>query len=111
MLSETMGGVVTAVTELDDNRIVMIMDVEKVLADTTQDESKDSWFNDVEAVEKREITIFFADDSLVARKQISRTLVHMGFTHVSANNGLEAWEKLKEIAERAESANQPVKDN
>lgn len=108
MLSETMGGVVTAVTELEDHRIVMIMDVEKVLADTTQDESQDSWFKDVDASESREITIFFADDSLVARKQIARTLDHMGFTHVSANNGLEAWGKLKEIAERAESANQPV---
>ncbi|MCU7939201.1 MAG: chemotaxis protein [gamma proteobacterium symbiont of Bathyaustriella thionipta] len=109
MLSESMGGVVTAVTELEDGRIVMIMDVEKVLADTTQDESKDRWFSEVTASEAREVTVFFADDSLVARKQIERTLDHMGFTHVSANNGLEAWEKLKEIADRADSANQPVK--
>ncbi len=108
MLSEQMGGVVTAVTELDDNRIVMIMDVEKVLADTTQDASADNWFSDVKAAEKCDITIFFADDSLVARKQIIRTLDHMGFTHVSANNGLEAWQKLKSIAERAEAAKQPV---
>lgn len=108
MLSEQMGGVVTAVTELDNGRIVMIMDVEKVLADTTQDASSDNWFNDVEAAEKREVTVFFADDSLVARKQIMRTLDHMGFKHVSASNGLEAWEKLKAIAERAETAGQPV---
>jgi two-component system chemotaxis response regulator CheV len=108
MLSEQMGGVVTAVTELDDHRIVMIMDVEKVLADSIQDSSKDAWFQDVAAAEKRAVTIFFADDSLVARKQISRTLDHMGFTHVSANNGLEAWEKLKDIAQRADTANQPV---
>ena len=108
MLSEQMGGVVTAVTELDDGRIVMIMDVEKVLADTTQDSSKENWFNDVEAAENRDVTIFFADDSLVARKQISRTLDHMGFTHVSANNGQEAWEKLKDIAKRADTAQQPV---
>ncbi len=108
MLSEQMGGVVTAVTELDDSRIVMIMDVEKVLADTTQDASADNWFNDVKAAEKRDITIFFADDSLVARKQITRTLDHMGFTRVNANNGLEAWQKLKSIAERAEVTKQPV---
>ncbi len=44
MLSKKMGGVVTAVTELDDARIVMIMDVEKVLADTVQDSSSESWF-------------------------------------------------------------------
>jgi len=110
MLSEQMGGVVTAVTELEDGRIVMIMDVEKVLADTTQDTTKESWFNDNAASENREVTIFFADDSLVARKQISRTLDHMGFTHVSANNGLEAWEKLKDIAKRAEVTDQPVSD-
>ncbi|MCP3851098.1 MAG: chemotaxis protein CheV [Gammaproteobacteria bacterium] len=110
MLSEQMGGVVTAVTELEDSRIVMIMDVEKVLADTTQDTSKESWFNDNAASENREITIFFADDSLVARKQISRTLDHMGFTHVSANNGLEAWKKLKDIAKRADVTQQPVSD-
>ncbi len=108
MLSEQMGGVVTAVTELDNGRIVMIMDVEKVLADTAQDTSSDTWFKDVAAAETREVTIFFADDSLVARKQISRTLDHMGFTHVSANNGLEAWNKLKEIAQRADTAGQPV---
>ncbi len=108
MLSEQMGGVVTAVTELEDHRIVMIMDVEKVLADTTQDASKDAWFKDNAASATREVTIFFADDSLVARKQIARTLDHMGFTHVSANNGLEAWEKLKDIAQRAETTGQAV---
>lgn len=108
MLSEQMGGVVTAVTELDNGSIVMIMDVEKVLADTAQDTSSDTWFSDVAAAEHRDVTIFFADDSLVARKQISRTLDHMGFTHVSANNGLEAWNKLKEIAQRADTTGQPV---
>ncbi len=110
MLSEQMGGVVTAVTELEDGRIVMIMDVEKVLADTAQDTSKENWFNDVQAKEKQEITIFFADDSLVARKQIERTLDHMGYSHISANNGLEAWKKLTEIAERATVNGKPISD-
>ncbi len=110
MLSESMGGVVTAVTELDDKRIVMIMDVEKVLADTAQDSSSENWFHDVDAADKRKITVFFADDSLVARKQIERLLDHMGFTHVNANNGLEAWNKLNEIAQRAANNNKPVSD-
>jgi two-component system, chemotaxis family, chemotaxis protein CheV len=108
MLSESMGGVVTAVTELEDGRIVMIMDVEKVLADTAQNTTTDSWFQSSEVSEKREVTIFFADDSLVARKQIQRLLDHVGFTHISAINGLEAWNKLNEIAQRAEKNNQPV---
>ena len=110
MLSEQMGGVVTAVTELDDGRIVMIMDVEKVLADTAQDTSSENWFHDVEAKEKQEVTVFFADDSLVARKQIERTLDHMGYSHISANNGKEAWNKLREIADRADVNGMPVTD-
>lgn len=110
MLSEQMGGVVTAVTELDDSRIVMIMDVEKVLADTAQDASSENWFHDVKAKEKQEITVFFADDSMVARNQIIRTLDHMGYNHISANNGKEAWDKLAEIAKQADVNDLPVSD-
>jgi two-component system chemotaxis response regulator CheV len=35
MLTAQTGGLVTAVTELEDNRLVMMMDVEKVLSETT----------------------------------------------------------------------------
>ena len=35
MMTANLGGLVTAVTELGDNRLVMMLDVEKVLAETT----------------------------------------------------------------------------
>jgi two-component system chemotaxis response regulator CheV len=35
MLLAEMGGLVTAVTELPDGRLVMMMDVEKILSETT----------------------------------------------------------------------------
>ena len=35
MLNAQMGGLVTAVTELPDHRLVMVMDVEKILSETT----------------------------------------------------------------------------
>ena len=35
MLAQKMGGLITAVTELPDGRLVMMMDVEKVLSDTS----------------------------------------------------------------------------
>src|SRR5690606_34628463 len=35
MLTAKLGGLVTAVTELEDARLVMMLDVEKVLAETT----------------------------------------------------------------------------
>ena len=36
MMTANLGGLVTAVTELGDNRLVMMLDVEKVLAETTR---------------------------------------------------------------------------
>lgn len=110
MMSDRLGGLVTAVTELQDGRIAMIMDVEKVLAETAHFAQEETYYEDVNSLEGQGFTIMFADDSSVARSQIERTLDHMGVAHVSAINGAEAWDKLKEIASRAETTGLPVSD-
>lgn len=110
MMSDRLGGLVTAVTELQDGRISMIMDVEKVLAETAHFAQEESYFEEVSSLDGQGYTILFADDSSVARSQIERTLDHMGVAHVSAMNGAEAWTKLKEIASRAETTGLPVSD-
>ncbi len=110
MMSNQLGGLVTAVTELQDGRIAMIMDVEKVLAETAHFAQEESYFDDVSTLEGQGYTILYADDSSVARSQIERTLDHMGVAHISSINGAEAWNKLKEIAARAETTGLPVKD-
>ncbi len=84
MMSDRLGGLVTAVTELQDGRIAMIMDVEKVLAETAHFAQEESYFEEVSSLEGQGYTILFADDSSVARSQIERTLDHMGVAHVSA---------------------------
>lgn len=108
MLTDRLGGLVTAVTELKDERIVMIMDVERVLAETAHFGEEESLFNDVESLENEGYTIMFADDSSVARKQIERTLEHMHVAHISAHNGAQAWAKLREIADKADTTGLPV---
>ncbi len=110
MMSNQLGGLVTAVTELQDGRIAMIMDVEKVLAETAHFAEEESYFDDVNTLEGQGFTVLYADDSSVARSQIERTLDHMGVAHISSINGAEAWNKLKEIATRAETTGLPVKD-
>ncbi len=111
MLSDRLGGLVTAVTELQDGRIAMIMDVEKVLAETAHFAQDESYFEEVtNTLEGQGYTVMFADDSSVARSQIERTLDHMGVAHISAINGAEAWHKLKDIAARAETTGLPVSD-
>ena len=53
-------------------------------------------------------TIFFADDSSVARNQIARTLDAMSIRYISANNGKQAWDELQKIAAQADAAHVPV---
>ncbi|RKZ78460.1 MAG: chemotaxis protein CheV [Gammaproteobacteria bacterium] len=108
LLSKQLGGLVTAVSELSDKRLVMIMDVEKVLADAGgfYDESV---FDGIKKLDtEQHHTILFADDSTIARKQITRALDHLGVAHVGAVNGAEAWKLLNEIADKCEERGEDI---
>ncbi|MDH5547769.1 MAG: chemotaxis protein [Gammaproteobacteria bacterium] len=107
MLASRMGGLITAVTELEDKRIVMILDVERILAETAAAGNDIDEFQELDELEK-EVHVLYADDSSMARKQIEKTLDQLGVKYVAARNGMEAWEKLEEIAERAQSTHMPT---
>ncbi|MEO6974279.1 MAG: chemotaxis protein [Gallionella sp.] len=108
MLLAEMGGLVTAITELKDGRLVMMMDVEKVLSETSHYDDV-AVFQGVQPLGKERM-IFFVDDSSVARKQISRTLDVMQVKYVSAINGRQAWDELSKLADNAEASNIPLKN-
>lgn len=109
MLMAEMGGLVTAVTELEDNRLVMMMDVEKVLAETARTDDE-VIFRSVVPIDAPHATVFFADDSVVARKQIQKTLEVMGVKYVASVNGRQAWEALDKMATYAESMNKQASE-
>jgi two-component system, chemotaxis family, chemotaxis protein CheV len=110
MMAQQHGGLVTAVTELKDKRLVMIMDVEMVLSKTSGFGLNSEIFEGIEDVGDSNITLLFADDSAVARDQIIRTMNHMGIKFIGTTNGAEAWAKLKDIAERAASTGHKPSD-
>ena len=110
MFSSHVGGLVTAVTELQDGRLVMLMDVEKILAETTASVDDDLVFSQVKPLEAKNHTLFFCDDSPVARKQIERTLQALAVNYHFATNGKSAWEDLKRFAAQAEAAQIPLTD-
>lgn len=110
MLNAQMGGLVTAVTELADKRLVMMMDVEKILADTGHFGSDDFVMKNVRPLGVSNRTVFFVDDSSVARKQIERTLEAMEVRHISAVNGNQALQELKKMADYADATHQPLSD-
>ncbi len=105
-----MGGLVAAVTELADHRLVMLLDLEKVLpASGLPDDG--ALFREISPLQQgHELTVYFADDSSVARRQISRTLAAMGVRQVGALNGCHAWEELVSAAAHAEAAGRRVAD-
>ncbi|MEI6318698.1 MAG: chemotaxis protein [Pseudomonadota bacterium] len=107
MLAQNMSGLITAVTELADGRLVMMMDVEKILSDTTGTEDEDV-YRHVVPLGKEGRTVFFADDSSTARKQISRTLDALGVHHIQAVNGRQAWETLLRLADQSTSRGEPL---
>ena len=91
-------GLITAITELPDGKLVSILDVEQILANTIGIEA----VPELAPIEtETEQSIFFADDSAVARKEIIMVLDKMGVKYQQATNGLEAWEKLQSLAARA----------
>ncbi|UTH72659.1 chemotaxis protein [Chromobacterium sp. IIBBL 290-4] len=108
MITNRMAGLVTAVTELDNGTLVMMMDVEKVLAETSIIDDGHSFIN-IEPV-KEERRIFFADDSAVARKQIERTLEAMNIRYTYAINGMRGWEDLQKMAQQSEAAGRKLSD-
>lgn len=102
MLVARTGGLVTAVTELADARLIMMMDVEKVLADTAEIDDE-HLFVGIQPLDVTEATVYFCDDSQVARNQIKRTLDAMCVRYVESQNGRQAWEAIDLAGRRAEA--------
>lgn len=99
MLSDK-GALITAITELPDGSLISILDVEQILANAFGEDV----VGNVERIEsEHELCVFFADDSMVARRKIAEVLDRMGVKHIQATNGHEAWERLKSMADTAQS--------
>lgn len=88
---------ITAITELDDGKLVSILDVEQILASVVGEAR-------VPDVPQANLGVdqymFFVDDSAVARKEITGVLEKMGIKFQQATNGREAWERLQMFAAR-----------
>jgi two-component system chemotaxis response regulator CheV len=96
----------TGVTRLADGRLAAILDVEQILHMLA---GKGDLIDIPESVVADEtlpadIQIFFADDSALARSQLTQILDKIGLKSEFAVNGLEAWARLDAIAAAAAAA-------
>jgi two-component system chemotaxis response regulator CheV len=95
------GHLITAITELPNGTLVSILDVEQILATAFGE----AVTGKIDKIEKgHEKCVFFVDDSAVARKKILEVLDRMGVKNIQAHNGLEAWQRLKALADSAHHA-------
>lgn len=101
------GELITAITELDDGSLISILDVEQILSDAFGE----AVVGNVERIDAgHELCVFFADDSMVARRKIVEVLDKMGVKHIQTSSGREAWERLKTLADAAQNAGTPLHD-
>ena len=104
LASRGLEGRVTAVTELADGRLVMMLDVERILADLSG-EPEAAMGGTATHAGKR---VLYADDSAIARKQIARTLATLGVEAYECANGRLAWEALGRLADDARARGEPL---
>jgi len=106
MLSDK-GALITAISELPDGTLISILDVEQILANAFGE----TVVGEVERIESgQDLCIFFADDSMVARRKIAEVLDKMGLKHIQSSNGNEAWERLKGMADSAQNSGTNLHD-
>jgi two-component system chemotaxis response regulator CheV len=99
---------ITAITELPDGKLVSILDVEQILANTIGEAAIPEL---AQVVTEKEVTVFFADDSAIARKEIIMVLEKLGVRYQQASNGRDAWDKLQGVASRAKSEGHALTDD
>ena len=98
---------ITAITDLPDGKLVSILDVETIMAQTFGEAP----IGNIQAIERSsEVNVFFVDDSAVARKKIAEVLDKLGVHHKHALNGQEAWTRLEGMATHAQQQKRDLRD-
>lgn len=99
---------ITGVVKMDD-RIIFILDLEKIVADLNPElglRLDDTYVTQ----EGDEFKAIIADDSSLIRAMLKDLLQKAGFVVETANNGAEAWERLKSLKESAEREDRKLTD-
>lgn len=104
--------IVTGIIKMAD-KLVLLLDFERILAEVSPDTSKKLGFvpevKDGEGQKRSTKTLLMAEDSKLLRDLVEGTLRKAGYTNLMVfENGKTAWDKLLEIAETSESAEQSV---
>jgi len=112
-IDEKLGGKVIGVVEIEDNKLLLLLDFEGILDELGMIkifgvEDLESKVEDVER--KGHFNILILDDSPVARKIIRRILESDGHTVFEAQNGIEGFQLLRNWLEEAKKTGKDITD-
>lgn len=99
-------GLITAIIELERGHLVSILDVEQIIANAFGE----AIVVDLAPIRSSNANVFFADDSIFARKKIVEVLDLLDVKHKHATNGAEAWSRLQAIAAHAQQTGGKLRD-
>jgi two-component system chemotaxis response regulator CheV len=104
MIAGINSSIITGVSEHEDKRMILILDLEKVLSDVLGpiEEKEGSTIDMASDGSLKGKTVFYTDDSAVARKQVESVLERMGADSQFTTDGLKAWNKLCSLADEAD---------
>ena len=112
--STSAGGLITSIARLDgdvhNTRLAQVLDVEQILRTVMPPPGPEITDEAVGARIKLPAgtMILVADDSVIARSLIEKSLSAMGAPFVMTKSGREAWDRLQDLANRAEAEGKPV---
>jgi two-component system chemotaxis response regulator CheV len=101
-------GLITAITELENGTLVSLLDVEQILANAF---GEAIIVDILPALVSEDTSVFFVDDSVVARRKITEVFDKLGVKHKHATNGMEAWTRLQGLAAHAQQTNSTLRDD
>ena len=112
-IDEKLGGKVIGVVEIEDNKLLLLLDFEGILDELGMIKifGEEEIKKDIEGIEKKgHFKILILDDSPVARKIIRRILEADGHTVFEAQNGIEGLQILHQWLEEAKAQGKDITD-
>lgn len=102
-------GVITGIAKVD-NRLISIVDFEKIIYDINPDSSIGAKASKVASDRPSNTApILIAEDSMVLRKMLLESLLKAGYLNVTVtDNGREAWERLLSLKEKPGGAKENI---
>ncbi len=112
-IDEKLGGKVVGVVEIEDNKLLLLLDFEGILDELGMIKifGEEGVRKEIEGIEKKgHFRILILDDSPVARKIIRKILEADGHTVYEAQNGIEALQMLHQWLEEAKATGKDITD-